>query len=135
MLRHSSLAQLGFPRAFSYVREDQRYIGGGPVIGLDGSAEHEVIRHAPDLVLPVRDGDAGAADRALGAFIDVAADPRYLYRTRLEPGQAVVFDNHRVLHGRGPVDLSTGGRRLLGCYVGVDEFESALRVARRASAS
>lgn len=122
-------------RAFSYVREDQRYIGGGPVIGLDGSGEPEVIRHAPDLVLPLREDDPAAADRALAAFIDAAAAPRYLHRTRLEPGQAVVIDNHRVLHGRGPVDLSTGGRRLLGCYVGVDEFESALRVARRSSTS
>lgn len=123
------------PRAFGYLREDQRYIGGGPVIGLDDSGAPDVIRHAPDLVLPLREGDTAAAERALVAFIDAAARPRYLHRTRLEPGQALVFDNHRVLHGRGPVDLSTGGRRLLGCYVGVDEFESALRVARRASAS
>ena len=44
-------------RAFSYVRPDQRYIGGGPVIGLDDDGEVDVIRHAPDLVLPCRDGD------------------------------------------------------------------------------
>jgi gamma-butyrobetaine dioxygenase len=118
-------------RAFSYIRPEQRYIGGGPIVGLDAEGAPDVIRHAPDLVLPVRDGDGAAADRALEIFVSTAASAELEFRIRLEPGQALTVNNHRVLHGRGPVDLGTGERRLLGCYIGSDEFASARRVLER----
>ncbi|KAF8072187.1 mitochondrial protein [Lyophyllum atratum] len=44
---------------------------------------------------------------------------------QLQPGTAVVMDNHRVLHGRSAFD---GRRRMCGAYVGVDEYRSKLAV-------
>lgn len=122
----------GLDRAFAYVNVGQRYIGGGPIIGLDSAGEPDVIRHAPDLVLPLADTSRQAeADRALAVFMAVASRPEMIFRIRLEPGQAIVFNNHRVMHGRGPVDLAQGGRRLLGCYSSLDELDSARRVLER----
>lgn len=122
-------------RTFAYIGDGQRYIGGGPVIGLDRDGRPAVIRHAPDLVLPMRADDprVAAADDALRVFQEVAARPEMEHRIRLSPGQLLCIDNHRVLHGRGDVDLTRGGRRLLGCYLARDELASARRVARRAA--
>ena len=44
---------------------------------------------------------------------------------RLRPGTAVLFDNWRVLHGRAAF---TGPRTIVGCYIGMDEYRSRLRV-------
>lgn len=44
---------------------------------------------------------------------------------RLEVGDAVLIDNHRVLHGRFAFE---GHRNLLGCYMTVDDWQSRLRV-------
>ncbi|PPQ89345.1 hypothetical protein CVT25_003181 [Psilocybe cyanescens] len=44
---------------------------------------------------------------------------------QLQPGTAVVIDNHRVLHGRSAF---TGKRRMCGAYIGVDEYRSKLAV-------
>ncbi|KZS92481.1 homoaconitase [Sistotremastrum niveocremeum HHB9708] len=43
----------------------------------------------------------------------------------LQPGTAVVVDNHRVLHGRSAF---VGQRRMCGAYIGKDEFRSRLAV-------
>ena len=53
---------------------------------------------------------------------------------RLEQGQTLVIDNHRVMHGRHGF---TGHRVLLGCYLTADDWLSRLRVleSRLASAS
>ncbi|KAJ3024090.1 UNVERIFIED_CONTAM: hypothetical protein HDU68_008324 [Siphonaria sp. JEL0065] len=57
---------------------------------------------------------------ALRAFEDVMRDPGMVYRTRLEPGTAVVFRNLRVLHGRTEFDAESGERHFKGAYVDYD---------------
>jgi trimethyllysine dioxygenase len=47
------------------------------------------------------------------------------YWVQLQPGTAVVVDNHRVLHGRSAFD---GKRRMCGAYIGIDEYRSKLAV-------
>ncbi len=47
------------------------------------------------------------------------------YWVRLQPGTAVIVDNHRVLHGRSAFD---GKRRMCGAYLGVDEYRSKFAV-------
>lgn len=47
---------------------------------------------------------------------------------RLEAGDAVVFDNRRMLHARGP--FSGGYRHLQGCYISRDTFRVELQDAK-----
>lgn len=47
------------------------------------------------------------------------------FQFKLEPGNVVIFDNWRLLHGRTSY---TGKRQMVGCYVARSEF---LSVARR----
>jgi len=59
------------------------------------------------------------------ALVEQVNAPAHVEHVRLEPGQCLVVDNQRVLHGRTPFD--GGVREMVGCYVGRDEYESRLR--------
>ena len=54
----------------------------------------------------------------------VSREERWL-RVPLSAGEMLMFDNWRVLHGRGSF---TGSRRFLGCYLNHEDLESAWRV-------
>ncbi len=74
------------------------------------------------------DDEMGRFYRALTGFIRLAADPEMQWRHPLRPGTALLFDNWRTLHGRAAYE---GQRRLCGCYLNHEDFESRLRVLRR----
>jgi trimethyllysine dioxygenase len=61
---------------------------------------------------------------ALRAFDSIANDPSMQWRHVLAPGEAMLFDNWRVLHGRFAY---TGIRRMCGGYVNREDVESRLR--------
>lgn len=61
---------------------------------------------------------------ALRAFERIANDPANQWRRVLRPGDAVLFDNWRVLHGRAAY---SGHRHLAGAYVNREDYESRLR--------
>jgi gamma-butyrobetaine dioxygenase len=50
---------------------------------------------------------------------------------RLEPGQCLVMQNDRTLHGRTAFDPNLGRRHLQGCYIDRDAMESRRAVLRR----
>ena len=56
-------------------------------------------------------------------------NPQNQIKIRLEPGEAVLVDNHRVLHGRTGF---SGARHLQLCSVNRDTFLSEMRVLERA---
>ncbi|MEM0937631.1 MAG: TauD/TfdA family dioxygenase [Pseudomonadota bacterium] len=72
---------------------------------------------------------------AYRAFMALTRDPSFQVSFTLAPGQMVVFDNRRVLHGRAAFDPSTGRRHLRGFYVDRGEWDSRLRVLLRRAAS
>ena len=63
---------------------------------------------------------------ALRAFEALANDHRLQWRRVNPPGDAMLFDNWRVLHGR---TAYTGHRHLCGAYVNHEDYESRLRLA------
>ena len=58
------------------------------------------------------------------SFDGMANDPAYQWRYTLKPGDMLVFDNWRVLHGRGAF---RGKRKMAGAYVNREDFESRVR--------
>jgi trimethyllysine dioxygenase len=73
-------------------------------------------------------GDPGEWDRFVDAydrFGALVADESRWLRLEWRPGHLLLFDNWRVLHGRGAY---TGSRRFLGCYLNHEDLESAWRV-------
>jgi len=62
---------------------------------------------------------------ALRAFDLLANSESLQWRQVLQPGDALLFDNWRVLHGRYAY---TGKRTLCGAYLNHEDFESRLRM-------
>lgn len=54
---------------------------------------------------------------------------------RLDPGDCVVMQNDRTLHGRTAFDPGRGRRHLQGCYIDGDAMESRRLVLRRSASS
>ena len=66
--------------------------------------------------------------RAYRSYMAKTRDPQYSLKLKLKAGEMVVFDNRRILHGRGSFDPSISFRHLHGCYVDRGEFTSRLRL-------
>lgn len=50
----------------------------------------------------------------------------HLMTFRLEPGEVLIFNNRRMMHGRNGFSSMMGTRHFQGCYVNIDEFKSEL---------
>lgn len=62
-------------------------------------------------------------------------DPDYLVRYPMGPGEMVMFDNRRILHGREAFDPCVGERHFRGFYIEHNEVNSRMRVLARLSYS
>ncbi len=69
--------------------------------------------------------------RAYRAFALILKRPELELVFRLDPGDCVVMQNDRTLHGRTAFDPGRGRRHLQGCYIDGDAMESRRRVLRR----
>ena len=119
---------------YPYLRSSVRLSGGGPLVGRDGEGRYGIVRRAPDLVgsprVAAEDTEAlYAAVRRWGELVD---DPANQIHVALRPGELVIFDNHRLLHGRTAFDLQPGEcRHLIGCYLEMDELRNTMALLRR----
>ncbi len=55
-------------------------------------------------------------------------EAKYMMRFRLNAGECIVFDNHRIVHGRASYSATSGDRHLRGCYIDRGEMRSTYRV-------
>jgi gamma-butyrobetaine dioxygenase len=110
---------------------DHRWIG--PIIDhTSGRSALTMRAFYPVRLAPYMDAaDVPRAYAAMRVFSQVAHDPRFMLRSRFEPGDLVGFDNRRVLHGRDSFDPGGGTRVLTGCYVDRDDVLSRRRVLHR----
>lgn len=53
---------------------------------------------------------------------------KYMMQFRLNAGECIVFDNHRIVHGRAEYSANSGDRHLRGCYTDRGELRSIYRV-------
>ncbi len=67
-------------------------------------------------------------------FAQILKQPERELVFRLAPGDLLVMQNERALHGRTAFDANLGRRHLQGCYVDKDGLESRMRVLRRQAA-
>lgn len=121
-----------------------------PVISVDDAGAVTQVRWNDRGLQPpdVAPEEIDAVYRALAAFDEVLTAADLAVSLRLVPGDCLVFDNTRVLHGRsaysgaavggsGPLSAvggsgqRSGERHLQGCYVDMDGLRSTLEVLRR----
>jgi trimethyllysine dioxygenase len=137
--RIASELRAGEPELYdvlSTVQVPGQYIGDGAHL----MAARPVFRHdhlgalvqvtfnnadrAPFLLPP---DEMDAFYEALRAFEALANDHAMQWRRVNRPGNAMLFDNWRVLHGRAAY---TGHRHLCGAYINHEDFESRRRRLR-----
>lgn len=121
--------------SYPFVRERIELVGRAPIIGLRPNGSYHQIRRAPDLVgVPflARAADAPRLYAALRSWTAIVDDPANEIRFALRPGDLLAFDNHRLLHGRTAFRLGASGRRrLIGCYLDIEDVRSRRAVAAR----
>ena len=110
---------------------DHRWTGplidhGAPGMPLTIRAFHPV-RGFPDMAIE----DQPRAYASLRRFSQVAGSDEFQMRYAFRPGDLVLFDNRRTLHGRTAIDETGGVRELHGTYIDHDEIYSRTRVLTR----
>ena len=58
-------------------------------------------------------------------FDKLVNDKKYQWRYILKPGELLIFNNWRILHGRGSF---TGTRKMSGCYINKEDFDSSCKI-------
>jgi gamma-butyrobetaine dioxygenase len=68
---------------------------------------------------------------ALKNFVGKIQKADNKYERRMRPGEAMIFNNRRVLHARHEFDPTSGERWFKGAYLDADPWQSRLRVLER----
>ncbi|MEM8705963.1 MAG: TauD/TfdA family dioxygenase [Actinomycetota bacterium] len=118
---------------FRYDMGNDVVIDRGPVIQLDAMGRFRQLRFNTKLDFPVPvdgvDLDAWYEGRRwLAEWMD---DPAHQVAFRLDAGDLMFMDNHRVLHARTAFDPTTGRRHLQGCYIEHNGPDTRYRLAMR----
>ena len=119
------LSQVAIPG--QYIGDGSHLMASRPVFRHDHRGDLVQVSYnnadrAPFLLPP---DEMTALYAALRAFDDLANHPSMQWVHVLRPGEALLFDNWRVLHGRGSY---TGRRTLCGGYLNREDVESRLRL-------
>jgi gamma-butyrobetaine dioxygenase len=118
------------PLMFVAERNPQeRFRSRARAITLDSDGEIRGIR-ITDRTLPALDLPLGLIEpayRAIRMFYQLLLSTERTFEHLLNPGELVVFDNHRVLHGRRAFDPAAGVRWLQQLSVDREEFQSLFR--------
>lgn len=105
-----------------------------PRIILDPSGELAILRYAnwtPQPLHPERFEDVAAFYRAHRKLAAIVNDPANVAEIRPEPGDLLLVNNQRVLHGRRAFDLDEGERHFQQVYMELDDLMSLHRVLTR----
>ena len=70
---------------------------------------------------------------AIAALWALLRDTHYHLNLKLRPGELIAYDNNRILHGRKSFDPNSGERHLQGCYMNMEDLDSAMRMSERRS--
>ena len=103
------------------------------MIQLDESGEFKQVRFSPRLdFVPLMDKEKldlyYAARKKISELYN---SDQYRIEFKLLPGDLLMMDNHRLLHGRTVYDANEGKRFLQGCYIDYDSTEGKLKHLKR----
>ena len=62
---------------------------------------------------------------AIKKFDTMANSNDFQWKHILKPGELLIFNNWRILHGRGSFN---GKRKMAGCYINMEDFRSACKI-------
>lgn len=95
-------------------------------LGNDGEIAQVTFNNYDRDTVRLNSTDMAALYAGIRAFDNLANAPDYQWRYQLKPGEMLVFDNWRILHGRGAFQ---GRRKMAGAYVNREDYESRVRLS------
>lgn len=121
------------PVRFRYRDATTDLVASAPPIELDAMGRLQAVHFSPRLdFVPLGPPQALTEYyRARRAFDHLLRSPEFEIRFLLGPGDLLMMDNRRLLHGRTGFDPAEGQRHLQGCYIDIDGPRSLYRVLRR----
>jgi gamma-butyrobetaine dioxygenase len=121
------------PVRFRYADATADLVADSPVIERDARGNIIGIRYNTRSICPPRNPPAESAAwyEAYLTFARLLDAPEVQVRIALRPGELVLMDNRRTLHGRTGFEAATGERHLQGCYADIDGLLSELAVLSR----
>ena len=101
----------------------------GELIELDKDGDYKQVRYSTrvDYVPPLENEKLESFYKARKLLGDLYTSSDFEIKFKLSPGDVMMFDNHRLLHGRTSYDSSEGARHLQGCYLEFDSTDGKLR--------
>ena len=105
----------------------------GELIELDENNKVKQVRYSTrlDYVPALEKDELKLFYEARKLIADLYASSKFEIRFKLDKGDLLMMDNHRLLHGRTSYDVSEGKRYLKGCYIDHDSTEGKLRHLER----
>lgn len=118
---------------FANTARTTDYVWHVPIIRLDEDGDLLEVRIADFLRGPLQTtfDNVEPAYEALMTLQRLLRDPAFAMRFHYNPGDLVIFDNRRLLHGRDAFEGGSGRRWLQGCYLERDEARSRYRMIQR----
>ncbi len=101
----------------------------GELIELDKEGDYKQVRYSTrvDYVPPINQERLTNFYKARKILSDLYSSSDFEIKFKLIPGDVMMFDNHRLLHGRTAYDSNEGARHLQGCYLDFDSTDGKLR--------
>ncbi|MDC1476302.1 TauD/TfdA family dioxygenase [Pelagibacteraceae bacterium] len=105
----------------------------GELIELDENNKVKQVRYSTrlDYVPALEKKELEKFYQARKLIAKLYASKQFEIKFKLEKGDLLMMDNHRLLHGRTSYDPNEGKRYLKGCYIDHDSTEGKLRYLER----
>ena len=118
---------------FRFVDKDVILESWSELIHLDQNKKFKSVRFSTRLdYVPILDKkELELYYEARKYLSELYNSDKYKIEFKLMPGDLMMMDNHRLLHGRTSYNPSEGNRFLQGCYLDFDSTEGKLRYLKR----
>ncbi len=118
---------------FQFIDKDVVLEDWAEMIKLDDYGELKQVRFSPRLdFVPLMDKEKleiyYSARKKISEFYN---SNKYRIEFKLSPGDLIMMDNYRLLHGRTSYDVNEGKRFLQGCYIDYDSTQGKLKHLKR----
>ncbi len=118
---------------FQFIDESVVLESWAEMIKLDEDNQFKQVRFSPRLdFVPLLDKEKlELFYRARKKISELYNSNNFRIEFKLTPGDLLMMDNHRLLHGRTVFDINEGDRFLQGCYIDYDSTEGKLKYLKR----
>tara|TARA_B100002051_G_scaffold271126_1_gene305237 strand:+ start:60 stop:1163 length:1104 start_codon:yes stop_codon:yes gene_type:complete len=118
---------------FSYQDKNTFLENWGKIIELDENQKTKRVRLSPrlDYVPALKKNQLDQFYKARTFFIKLCNSKKFMINFKLEPGDILIMDNYRTLHGRTSYSIKTGERHLQGCYIDHDSAQSKMKFLKK----